>query len=429
MTATGEEQLIERVRERYAAAALTVLETGGQASCCDADCGAAHGDAAASCCGPTVLEVDETFGGALYSGAERDELPVAALAASLGCGNPTAVAELREGERVLDLGSGGGIDVLLSARRVGPTGFAYGVDMTDEMLELARGNATKAGAANVEFLKGTIEDVPLPDASIDVVISNCVINLSPDKPKVIGCTECSCLVVESDSAMSSRKIISLRSSALSAARTSAASPARSPAASTWHISLRPVSQTRPYGSPSRPPTACTAPSSKRRTPVTTPSHRKLIAEAIGTMVLVVAVIGSGIAAQRLSPGEVGLQLLENAVATGAALTALILALQPVSAAFNPIITLIETVQGTLQRRHAAAAVAAQVGGGLVGAVLANLMFGESAVSIAHTSREGLGIWLAEVVATAGLVIVIMGTIRSRRPGSTAFAVDAYIIAA
>jgi arsenite methyltransferase len=185
MTATGEEQLIERVRERYAAAALTVLETGGQASCCDADCGAAQGDATASCCGPTVLEVDETFGGALYSGAERDELPVAALAASLGCGNPTAVAELREGERVLDLGSGGGIDVLLSARRVGPTGFAYGVDMTDEMLELARGNATKAGAANVEFLKGTIEDVPLPDASIDVVISNCVINLSTDKPKVI----------------------------------------------------------------------------------------------------------------------------------------------------------------------------------------------------------------------------------------------------
>lgn len=137
MTAPGKEKLTERVRERYAAAALTVLETGGQASCCDADCGAAHGDGAASCCGPTVLEVDETFGGALYSGAERDELPVAAVAASLGCGNPTAVAELREGERVLDLGSGGGIDVLLSARRVGPTGFAYGVDMTDEMLELA----------------------------------------------------------------------------------------------------------------------------------------------------------------------------------------------------------------------------------------------------------------------------------------------------
>ena len=110
---------------------------------------------------------------------------MAAVAASLGCGNPTAVAELRHGERVLDLGSGGGIDVLLSARQVGQTGFVYGVDMTDEMLELARANADKAGATNVRFIKGTIEDIPLPDESVDVVISNCVINLSVDKPKVI----------------------------------------------------------------------------------------------------------------------------------------------------------------------------------------------------------------------------------------------------
>jgi glycerol uptake facilitator-like aquaporin len=160
-----------------------------------------------------------------------------------------------------------------------------------------------------------------------------------------------------------------------------------------------------------------------------PINRKLIAEAIGTMFLVAAVIGSGIAAQRLSPSDVGLQLLENAVVTGAALTALILALHPVSAAFNPIITVIEAVQGALQRRHAAAAVAAQVGGGVMGAILANLMFGESAVSIASTSRQGPGIWLAEVVATAGLVIVIMGTSRSGRPGSTALAVGAYIMAA
>jgi ubiquinone/menaquinone biosynthesis C-methylase UbiE len=115
-----------------------------------------------------------------------DNLPVAAVAASLGCGNPIAVAELREGETVLDLGSGGGIDVLLSARRVGPSGFAYGVDMTDEMLALARSNAAKAGATNVEFLKGTIEDIPLSDRSVDVVISNCVINLSVDKPKVLA---------------------------------------------------------------------------------------------------------------------------------------------------------------------------------------------------------------------------------------------------
>ena len=126
------------------------------------------------------------FGAGLYTAGQQGELPADAVAASLGCGNPTAVAELREGERVLDLGSGGGIDVLLSARRVGPTGFAYGVDMTDEMLSLARANATKAGATNVEFLKGTIEDVPLPDASVDVVISNCVINLSTDKPAVLA---------------------------------------------------------------------------------------------------------------------------------------------------------------------------------------------------------------------------------------------------
>jgi arsenite methyltransferase len=174
--------LREQVRERYAAAAITVASGQRHASCGDdaSCCGDSGG-----CCGPTTLEVNETFGSALYSLSERDILPVAAVAASLGCGNPTAVAELREGETVLDLGSGGGIDVLLSARRVGPTGFAYGVDMTDEMLELARVNAAKAGATNVEFLKGTIEDVPLPDGSVDVVISNCVINLSVDKPKVL----------------------------------------------------------------------------------------------------------------------------------------------------------------------------------------------------------------------------------------------------
>jgi SAM-dependent methyltransferase len=131
------------------------------------------------------VEVDDRFGSALYPASDRDSLPVAAVAASLGCGNPTAVAEVREGETVLDLGSGGGIDVLLSATRVGPSGFAYGVDMTDEMLDLARANAAQAQATNVEFLKGTIEDIPLPDVSVDVVISNCVINLSVDKSKVL----------------------------------------------------------------------------------------------------------------------------------------------------------------------------------------------------------------------------------------------------
>jgi SAM-dependent methyltransferase len=160
--------LRETVRRRYAAAAVQVAE------------------GATACCGPEPVEVDENFGSALYATAERDALPAAAVAASLGCGNPTAVAELREGDRVLDLGSGGGIDVLLSARRVGPTGRAYGLDMTDEMLALALANAEKAGATNVEFLKGTIEAIPLPANTIDVVISNCVINLSVDKAAVFA---------------------------------------------------------------------------------------------------------------------------------------------------------------------------------------------------------------------------------------------------
>ncbi|MGW1053526.1 arsenite methyltransferase [Streptomyces sp. NPDC002521] len=160
--------LRETVRQRYAAAAMNVTE----------------GDTA--CCGPEPVEVDDNFGSTLYAADERDALPAEAVAASLGCGNPTAVAELREGERVLDLGSGGGIDVLLSARRVGPTGKAYGLDMTDEMLALALANAEKAGATNVEFLKGTIESIPLPANTIDVVISNCVINLSVDKPAVFA---------------------------------------------------------------------------------------------------------------------------------------------------------------------------------------------------------------------------------------------------
>jgi arsenite methyltransferase len=160
--------LRENVRARYAAAATAVVE----------------GNAANDCCGSKAVEVKDSFGSTLYTGAERDELPTAAVAASLGCGNPIAVAELRAGERVLDLGSGGGIDVLLSARRVGPTGKAYGLDMTDEMLALALANQAKAGATNVEFLKGTIENIPLPANTIDVVISNCVINLSVDKPAV-----------------------------------------------------------------------------------------------------------------------------------------------------------------------------------------------------------------------------------------------------
>ena len=157
---------LEDVRDRYAAAA-----TDAASSCCSTDC---------------CSDGAQDFGTTLYSAEDIATLPTKAAAASLGCGNPTVVAELREGEKVLDLGSGGGIDVLLSATRVGPTGFVYGLDMTDEMLDLARRNQADAGATNVEFLKGVIEDVPLEDNCVDVVISNCVINLSLDKPKVLA---------------------------------------------------------------------------------------------------------------------------------------------------------------------------------------------------------------------------------------------------
>ena len=175
--------LREQVRERYAEAARAVLEPrpGVTAQCVEMS-------GTGSCCstGSAALDSAGCFGGELYGQGETDGLPEEAVLASLGCGNPLAVADLHEGERVLDLGSGGGIDVLLSARRVGPSGFAYGVDMTDDMLTLARANADRAGAGNVEFLKGEIEAVPLPDAAVDVVISNCVINLSTDKPAVLA---------------------------------------------------------------------------------------------------------------------------------------------------------------------------------------------------------------------------------------------------
>jgi arsenite methyltransferase len=182
----------EAVRSRYAEAARAVLDPrpGVAASCAESFPGCSCcGEAAADwCCGTgsAALDSADCFSGSLYGHGETDGLPEEAVLASLGCGNPLAVADLQHGERVLDLGSGGGIDVLLSARRVGPAGFAYGVDMTDDMLELARANAAKARAGNVEFLKGDIEALPLPDQSVDVVISNCVINLSTDKPAVLA---------------------------------------------------------------------------------------------------------------------------------------------------------------------------------------------------------------------------------------------------
>jgi SAM-dependent methyltransferase len=171
MTTTAEE-LREEVRRRYAEAAVVATE--GRAAC---DCGGG------TCC--EHVSGESGFGEALYSAAERGALPDTAVLASLGCGNPVAVAELHEGEVVLDLGSGGGIDVLLSAKRVGETGRAYGLDMTDEMLALAQRNAREAGVQNAIFLKGVMEEIPLPAESVDVVISNCVINLSTNKPAVL----------------------------------------------------------------------------------------------------------------------------------------------------------------------------------------------------------------------------------------------------
>jgi arsenite methyltransferase len=166
-THTGE--LKEAIQQKYGEAATRAASSGkDKAGCCGPSCG----------CGDPITSD-------LYKASETEGLPDAAVAASLGCGNPTALIELREGETVLDLGSGGGIDVLLSARRVGPTGKVYGLDMTDEMLALARENQRKAGVTNVEFLKGEIEHIPLPDNSVDVIISNCVINLSSDKSRVL----------------------------------------------------------------------------------------------------------------------------------------------------------------------------------------------------------------------------------------------------
>lgn len=167
---TANPEIHQIVRDHYAAAALRVSDT-QPASCC--------GD---TCCGDTATD---PISADLYAQEQTSGLPEAAVLASLGCGNPTALTDLHPGETVLDLGSGGGIDVLLSARRVGPTGFAYGLDMTDEMLDLANRNKDAAAADNVEFIKGTIEAIPLPEASVDVVISNCVINLSGDKAQVL----------------------------------------------------------------------------------------------------------------------------------------------------------------------------------------------------------------------------------------------------
>ncbi len=236
--------LREEVRARYAEAARAVTENRSR-------------NEISSCCGN---EKTAHFGEALYDAEQREALPDTATLASLGCGNPTAVADLREGEVVLDLGSGGGIDVILSAKRVGPTGIAWGLDMTEEMLALARANAAEAGVANAHFLKGQIEAVPLPADSVDVVVSNCVINLSTDKPAVFG--ELARVLragrPDSESPTSSPRTAFRPPTAQSAARTAAASPARSRRASTsscWRARASPACRS---SSRTRSPRACTA---------------------------------------------------------------------------------------------------------------------------------------------------------------------------
>jgi arsenite methyltransferase len=176
------DNVFDQVRDHYAAAARAVTNKNAGACCSTTSTIGSDTHPSAS----VIARNESGLGASQYDTTDLDQLPVDAMLASLGCGNPTTVAELHQGQTVLDLGSGGGIDVLLSARRVGPTGHAYGLDMTDEMLDLARANAAAAGATNVEFVKGHMEAIPLPDASIDVVISNCVVNLSPDKPAVFG---------------------------------------------------------------------------------------------------------------------------------------------------------------------------------------------------------------------------------------------------
>ena len=249
--ATTAEELREQVRRRYAESARVVSEGTGTAGCGGGSC-CADGESDAS-----------LFGEALYDAEQRDQLPETATLASLGCGNPTAVAELREGDTVLDLGSGGGIDVILSARRVGPTGTAYGLDMTDEMLALARRNAHEAGIGNAHFLKGVIEQIPLPADSVDVVISNCVINLLVDKPAVL--TEIARVLKPGGRIGISDVVAEDRltpRSARSAARTSDASPARSRRANTRPGSRRPASSSSRSSSRIGSPTACTEQSSR-----------------------------------------------------------------------------------------------------------------------------------------------------------------------
>jgi arsenite methyltransferase len=356
-------EVVERAAGRYAAAARTVL---GAAPAADGCCG----PSAAFCCG--TADAAAAVGGfsqSLYREGETDGLPEEAVLASLGCGNPLAVADLHEGERVLDLGSGGGIDVLLSARRVGPSGFAYGVDMTDEMLTLARANAARAGAGNVEFLKGQIEAVTLPDASVDVVISNCVINLSTDKPAVVaemfrvlvpgGRIGISDVAAEDHLTPADRaaagSYVGCIAGALSRAEYVDGLAAAGFTDATVTFTPRGGARNALGHHPRR----------QARQLVTTAPGRRLVAEFTGTSLLTAVVVGSGIAATRLTD-DGALRLLANSLVTALGLPVLILVFSPAGGAhFNPLVTLADWI---LRRGNSLAETIAVIGCQIAGAV-------------------------------------------------------------
>jgi glycerol uptake facilitator-like aquaporin/2-polyprenyl-3-methyl-5-hydroxy-6-metoxy-1,4-benzoquinol methylase len=410
----------EIVKEKYGQAVKAVMQ-GAKPSCCGSS---------------TTLGFDtDPITRDLYEATDTQSLPKEALLASFGCGNPTALAELRAGEVVLDLGSGGGIDVLLSAKRVGPTGFAYGLDMTDEMLELANANKAKAGATNVAFLKGTIENIPLAPSSVDVIISNCVINLSGDKDAVLreafrvlkpgGRFAISDIVLRKPLPDEARKSMELWTGCVAGAlldkeyesklhahlrRERREADGRSRAEGRGHQRVRPSHQAEER--------------------VITPSlARRAVAEGIGTAFLLATVIGSGIMGEKLAGGNVAIALLANTLATGAGLVALILTFGSVSGAhFNPVVTVSDATQGGVSWRDVPAYIAAQIIGAFSGVAVANVMFEKPALFVSTHARSGTAQMVSEFVATFGLLAVIWGCAR-RRASVVPFAVGAYITAA